>query len=447
MTDPVSAYHELLEDEALASESCQVLSEGQREHNLFFGEHPLSIVLRPQFIARDRYQATSTASHELYGALRTLERTVVRDADLRAELDLDAEEERLALAEIPGRSSSPSSRLDGFFSDRMRYVEYNAETPAGMAYADHLTAVFESMPAMRAFRKRFRVRVLPVRARLLAALLRAFREWGQADTPVIAIVDWSGLPTMTEFEMFRAYFEEQGVRTLICDPRTLEFHGGQLYACGEPVNLVYRRVLTSDLIAHGDEARALLDAYLAGAVCVANTFRAKLLHKKMSLALLSDERYAHLYTNRQRRAIERHVPWTRKLREGRATRRAEEIDDLAAWVLEHRSELVIKPNDEFGGRGVVLGWTVGPHEWEQDVTVALTQSYVVQEAVPVPREPFPVALDGIKLLDFSIDTDPYLFDGRVSGCLTRLSSSALLNVTAGEGSVTPTYLVENPDGS
>jgi hypothetical protein len=446
VSDPVAAYHELFDDDALATESSEVFRDGQRSHNLFFGEHPLSIVLRPQFIRLDRYRAAALASHELYGALRTLEHALLRDAELRAELDLDPEEERLALADTPGRSSSSSARLDGFLTDRLRYVEYNAETPAGMAYVDNLTAVFESMPLMRVFRKRFRVRALPVRARLLTALLRAFREWGGAETPVIAIVDWAGLPTMSEFEMFREYFEGRGFRTLICDPRELEFRRGRLYARGEHVTLVYRRVLTSDLIAYGDEARPLRDAYLAGAACVANSFRAKLLHKKMSLALLSDDRYAGLYTPAQCRAIERHVPWTRKLRDGPTTRRGEQISDLASYALEHREECVIKPNDEFGGRGVVLGWTVDPHEWEQDLAVAMTQSFVIQESVPVPREPFPVVLDGIKLLDFSIDTDPYLFDGRVAGCLTRLSSSALLNVTAGEGSLVPTYLFEGPRG-
>ena len=63
--------------------------------------------------------------------------------------------------------------------------------------------------------------------------------------------------------------------------------------------------------------------------------------------------------------------------------------------------------------------------------------------VPVPRYPFPVLLDRIHYLDLAIDHDPYLFWGAVSGCLTRLSSSALLNVTAGAGSVVPTYIVES----
>lgn len=91
---------------------------------------------------------------------------------------------------------------------------------------------------------------------------------------------------------------------------------------------------------------------------------------------------------------------------------------------------------------MVLGWTVDAHEWEQALLAALTASYVVQERVPVPRQPFPVLLDNVHYLDLAVDHDPYLFWGQARGALTRLSSSALLNVTAGEGSVVPTYVVE-----
>jgi hypothetical protein len=165
------------------------------------------------------------------------------------------------------------------------------------------------------------------------------------------------------------------------------------------------------------------------------------LHKKMSLALLSDDRYARLYTPPQRRAIAKHVPWTRKVREGHTTY-GDKMIDLTDFVLRNRERLVLKPNDEYGGKGVILGWTVDKKEWEQALIGSLTMSSVVQEKVLVPREPFPVLLDEVHFLDLSVDCDPYLFWGRVGGVLTRLSSSALLNVTAGEGSVVPTYVVE-----
>ncbi len=110
--------------------------------------------------------------------------------------------------------------------------------------------------------------------------------------------------------------------------------------------------------------------------------------------------------------------------------------------MRKKDRFVLKPNDEYGGKGVVLGWTVDRHEWEQTLIGALTTSFVVQEKVDVPKEAFPVLLDRVHFLDLSVDCDPYLFWGRVGGVLTRLSSSALLNVTAGAGSVVPTYVVD-----
>jgi len=382
-------------------------------------------------MTRKRYDHAVAAAQGVHSALAALEKAVLADPSLRAELGLHPEEERLAMCDPGFKHSSPSVRLDSFFADEVRFVEYNAESPAGMAYSDNLSAIFAGLPVMKAFRKQFRGAFMSTRRHQLRSMLNAFRQWGRGDRPVIAIVDWEGLPTAPEFEMFKAFFEEAGHKTVICDPRSLELRRGRLYAKSTAVNLVYRRVLTSELLARGDDTRVLRDAYVAGAACVVNSFRAKLLHKKMSLALLSDPRYARLYTAAQRAAIRRHIPWTRKVR-----------PELAEDIARRRETLVLKPNDEYGGKGVILGWTATQSEWEAAIETATTQSYVVQEAVKIPHVPFPVALDGLRIIDLMVDLDPYLFDGRPAGCLTRLSSSALLNVTAGAGSIVPTYVVE-----
>jgi uncharacterized circularly permuted ATP-grasp superfamily protein len=438
----LAAYHQLLEDPALAEASAAVLSDGQRERRLVFGKRPLCVSLRPNLISEWQYAQVTAAAEAIYAALGRLERALLVDEDLRREIDLDPREEGLALADPGFAAASPSSRLDGFIGEDgiIRFVEYNAESPAGMAYNDELAQVFATLPVMRRFRERFRLRVVPVRGRQLTAMLRAHRS-RTPRSPTIAIVDWRGLPTLTEFEMFQRFFESRGVSTVICAPEDLSYSRGKLRAGGRQVDLVYRRVLTSELLAKDSVARPLVRAYLEGAVTVVNSFRAKLLHKKMSLALLSDDRYAALYTPAQRAAIARHIPWTRKVREGHATY-GQDVVDLADFVIANRERLVLKPNDEYGGKGVILGWTVDQHEWEQSFLAALGSSYVVQERVPVPRFPFPIVLDRMHFLDLSIDHDPYLFWGRVSGTLARVSSSALLNVTAGAGSVVPTYVVE-----
>lgn len=438
------AFDRELEQPQVLADSLGVLQEGQRERGLYFGAHPLCVAIRPELITREEYQAAARSARSVFSALEQLERALLVDENLRSELDLRPEEERLALADPGYPHSSPSSRLDSFVGAEIGYLEYNAESPAGMAYGDELSRVFWEMPALSRLRERFHLTPVLCGERQLEVMLSAYRSFGGRDRPQVAIVDWSGLPTVREFELFQEQFQRHGIPTIICEPRELEFSGGVLRGPGGLViNLVYRRVLEAELLAEPLAAEALCAAYLAGAVCVVNSFRAKLLHKKMSLALLSDPRHQHLFTRAQRRAIARHVPWTRKLREGATERAGQRVPDLLDHVVRHQREMVLKPNDEYGGKGVILGWTVGRRDWEQALAVALNQSYVVQAALKVPKERYPVAVGGaVERLELARDMDPYLFEGRVGGVLTRLSSSALLNVTAGSGSLVPTYLVE-----
>jgi uncharacterized circularly permuted ATP-grasp superfamily protein len=174
-----------------------------------------------------------------------------------------------------------------------------------------------------------------------------------------------------------------------------------------------------------------------------NSPRAKLLYKKASFAVLSDERSAGLYSAAERQAIAAHIPWTRRLAE-----RKTEFDglaiDLVPFILEHRERMVLKPNDDYGGKGIVLGWkTTGP-EWEAAVVRGLQSDYVVQDRVRLPSEDYPALDDGrLVIAPRLVDTDPYGLHGEfMEGCLTRISTEDLVNVTAGGGSTVPTFLVE-----
>ncbi|MGQ0703709.1 MAG: hypothetical protein ACT4PM_11315, partial [Gemmatimonadales bacterium] len=70
---------------------------------------------------------------------------------------------------------------------------------------------------------------------------------------------------------------------------------------------------------------------------------------------------------------------------------------------------------------------------------------IVQERIFLPQEAFPSWTDGALLFsDRILDPAPFVFGGTaVEGCLTRVSSAALVNVTAGGGTTVPTFVVES----
>src|SRR5919198_1311752 len=100
----------------------------------------------------------------------------------------------------------------------------------------------------------------------------------------------------------------RGLQSSICTPQELEFRNNRLSAAGREIDIVYKRLLVNEYLPVMGDYPALLNAYRAGAVCMVNSFRSKLIHKKALFAVLTDERHAHLFTEEERQMIRAHVP-------------------------------------------------------------------------------------------------------------------------------------------
>jgi hypothetical protein len=197
-------------------------------------------------------------------------------------------------------------------------------------------------------------------------------------------------------------------------------------------------------VARPAECEALVKAYASGAVCVANSFRCKIPPVKAFFAVLTDERNDELFSSAERALIQRHVPWTRVVEDVK-TKHYDESIGLLEFVREHRENLVLKPSDEYGGTGVLLGWECDEKKWDAAIQNALrgaepevtSSCWIVQERIPIRREVFPFIVNGgeVEFRDMLVDFAPYLFRGKMAGFLVRLSATGLANVTSGGGQI------------
>jgi hypothetical protein len=298
---------------------------------------------------------------------------------------------------------------------------------------------------MSQFLRRYEVRPQPARHLVMHALLDSYRRWTGRRTalPRIAILDWREVPTYSEFVITAEYLRSQGLDCIIADPREVEYRDGRLMAGDFAIDLVYKRVLINELVQRGGIDHPIIRAVRDGAVCMVNPFRCKLLHKKASLAVLSDERNAGMFSESERTAIDAHIPWSRVVEERETTFHGDVVD-LVPFIADNRERLVLKPNDEYGGTGIVLGWEVDADSWHAALHQAVHAPFIVQERIELPTEPYPALVDGsVHIGERILDTAPFVFHGAfMDGCLTRLSSDPLVNVTAGSGSSLATFVVE-----
>lgn len=424
----------ILKDPTLTQALFEELISAQRDLGLVFGDRPTCPFLRPHLMSRSQYIQIIQAANTIARAFEKLVDQALIDTELLEIFGLTAAEARMARIN-PGYSRlCVTSRLDAYVTEAGFYfLEYNAETPAGVGDQMQLEKILFGLDHNRELLQNHKHWRPEPHRQLLAALLTAYREWGgEEQRPNMAIVDWKGVATESEFRVLQEYFEAEGYPTIIADPRALTYHNDHLWIADFRVDILYKRVIIHELLEQCGEAHPLARAYADGRVCMVNSFRSKIAHKKAGFAILSDPRYAMLFTPEEIEVFRQHIPWTRRVEQGQTTFEGVERD-LVSLIRQERERFVLKPNDDYGGHGVFIGWEASPEEWQQGISLALDRPYVVQERAALAKVPMPTFSDRVRMEEMFVDFNPFLFHNEAEGALVRLSSSSLLNVTSGGG--------------
>jgi uncharacterized circularly permuted ATP-grasp superfamily protein len=443
----VARWHEILAGPAGAP-SARALAEGLRATRLMFGDRPICRVLRPFFLTSGEARRLNSEAEALMAALRKVRAKLETDPAWRARLRLNEDEELVLAADRQPFEPDQIARLDGFLvrDGAYRVIEYNAESPGGIAFGDTLASLFRGLPVFEEFSKEYAPRSVEGVALTLKQLLAADRaRLGPAakKNPNIAVVDLRSAPTVREFEICAESFSYHGCPARVIEPDELRFENGRLVAGDFAIDIVYKRVLVGDLVRTYGTLHPLFQALRANAVTCASGFGVHLLYRKELFAFLHDDRIAAGFDARERGAVERCVPWTRFV-EDVETRWDGRTVSLLEFARTNRERLVLKPTAEYGGKGVVLGWLVDDATWSKALLEALGEPHVLQERVALGRETFPVMIDDrVELSQFYADINPYIWGGvRSEGFGGRLASGELLNVTAGGGSAVPVFILD-----
>ncbi len=318
----------------------------------------------PKLFDDASFRILQHAAATMYSIMAKVTRRYVDDPSFRGLFELDARLEELIALPRGYDAVIPVCRVDVFFDEdagTVKFCELNTDGTSGMNENREITRSILPSESLREFARRHRVEPCELVDSWVRAFAEDYRQWavsheGAPAVPAIAICDYLEKATLSEFEVYRQAFREAGFSCAICDIRDLRFEGGRLLdAEGGVVDAVWRRAVTSDVLARWDESRALLEAATSDAVCLIGSFAGSLTHDKQVFRVLHDPRAKAILTDEERAFVEATVPFTAFL--------AADSVDLAA-VKASKDRWVIKPSDLFDATDVFLGCMQDQKTWE-----------------------------------------------------------------------------------
>jgi uncharacterized circularly permuted ATP-grasp superfamily protein len=421
------------------------------ENNCTFKGQPMPTLLKPNFVSNKQLQLLEQTVEVMSAALDKFITLYMGSEEVRHIMKFSALENELFRIEPGYRKPLVISRLDAFLNGyTVKFLEFNCDSPAGIAYADILEEGFRELFRKYPLFDSWKVTYTMRQDLLLRSLLRCYAEYRShsrhlPEKPVIAIVDWEGVSTYSEFQLLEKHFSGKGYKTLICSPQQFSIKNGRATVHGEEVHLVYRRVITRELIQKREQVAEFVQCMKEGLVCCCNSFRSYIVGNKKVLSLISNPRFQEIFSSKELKMINRTVPWTEILADNAIIFRDKRVY-LRDFITENKDILVLKPANMYGGKNVYIGPETDQETWVGIMNQHIgDESWVVQEYVEIPTDIYPEIGEGISFKRKNVNINPFALLGKYSGTITRVSDSAVINVSAGGGLV-PT-LGADPAGS
>ena len=367
----------------------------------------------------------------LYGIFDKVIRHYREDAAYRSLFGFPGKLEELILRSPVYKSRIPIARIDIFYNEEtkdFKFCEFNTDGSSAMNEDRELNHALRLTLGYETLVKTYDVETFELFDSWAETSLRIYWETKNAkEKPYVAIVDFMESATNNEFEIFAESYRKRGIECEICEIRDLIYRDGRLCGkSGRPVDMIYRRAVTSDIISHYEEVSDFISAVKDGAVCLIGDFTTQIVHNKVLYRILHHPATSAFLSEEERTYVKRHVPYTALM-----------TADYLPYeeIVSQKDRFILKPLDSYGSKGVFAGVEYeSDAEWKEIVDSHRIEGYLVQEIV-LPYQ--------TKNIDFSKGADAdfipvsnltglFVYDGRFQGIYSRVSRGKIISTQYSE---------------
>lgn len=388
---------------------------------IYKGE-PVPFLYHPMFYTEKDVLKFSKLVDTLISITNKITAEYLKSKDFRDKFGYSPLLEELILADNGYDINVPIGRFDLFYDegDNFKFCEFNTDGSSAMNEDNTIGGILLESTASNEFKKKYDLSLFELIDRWVDDSVSIFRKWNnEIHRPNVAIVDFTESGTSSEFEVFKNAYIKKGYNAIIADPRDLKYRDGYLYFDDYKIDLVYRRIVTFELIEKADEIPDFIEAYKEKAFCSIGSIRSQIMHNKIIFKILHDEDTLALLSREEREFVKKHIPLTGLFKGD---------ESVFNHVLNNKDKYIMKPYDLNASRGVYAGRDLTFEEWEEKLKESWDKDYLYQEFVqPFTREHVVFEDDKLKIESFGSITGLFMYKEKFAGMYTRIGNKNIIS--------------------
>lgn len=399
--------------------------EGVAQSKAIYKGEPVPSLYVPMVYDNEDLKAFKQALNGMMNVVNTTIDLYLKQPEVSALFQFDAALD--ALIRVPHHYdvNVPMGRFDIFYYGEGHYMfcELNADGASAMNEQKELAQVFKRSLLKSAFEQKEKMTLTTFElfdswVKEVGEIYAQYREKqvSASDKPYVAIVDFVDKSSPIEFEVFKTAFERAGYTCDIVDPRHVTAEDGALIYNGQKIDIVYRRLVTKDLMDHYDELPAFVEGLLAGKTCVIGSVKTQIIHSKRFFEVLHHPDYQKYLPEEQRAFVEKHVPYTAKLA-------------FKEIYIAAKNDYIIKPVDYYASKGVCAGSDYTKEQWVELLKEKSNEDYIVQRYCPLSlvENVLYNKESGFERHWFKTITGLFTYNGKLSGVYVRAGRNAIIS--------------------
>lgn len=422
-TEVNNEYIELIKQDAeIYSKDYDITLERVANSSAIYKGKPVPFLYHPMFFTEEDMDNFKKIGNMMISIANKVTNRYIEEKSFRKKFGFSKLLEELILVDNVYDINVPIGRFDIFYKsyDDFKFCELNTDGSSAMNEDNAIGNILLETKALRKFGEKYNLSIFELFESWVKESISIYKKFEPNNLkPNVAIVDFVESGTSTEFDEFKEVYIKNGYNCIIADPRDLTYRDGNLYFDDYKIDLVYRRIVTFELIERAEEIPEFIEAYKNKAMCTIGSIRSQVVHNKIVFKILHDEDTLQFLNQEEREFIKNHIPYTGLFEGSR---------EVFEEVLNNKDKYIMKPYDLNASRGVFVGRDFSDDEWERRLEEVWNKDYIYQEFVDPHTRKFVVFKDGKSHIEeFGTITGLFMYNEKLTGLYTRIGKKNIIS--------------------